>query len=247
MTSANPLGLKLMIVGRRRPGTTLAEHRQHIRHVHGKLVLRYIAAEPQNAPQRYVQHQVVDGTFRAGAPGADPFALNRDFVTQIWVQDFAALARSRETAFYRDHLMGDEDNFVDQATVVFMPVRPRTRQPAAVNAPFKLFGFVQKSPNADAARFQQAWSQAPRFAAAHGHVQNEVLPQPGPAGPATTVDGIDEFWLADEAAAATLLTQWQAWIDEALVRPDLALAAGTFFLIATEAVLHAGPDSHFSN
>ena len=59
------------------------------------------------------------------AGGTDPFVLNRDFVTQVWAPDFAALARGRETAFYRDHLQHDEDNFVDQATVVFMPVRER--------------------------------------------------------------------------------------------------------------------------
>jgi vanillate O-demethylase ferredoxin subunit len=238
VSTPNPFGLKLMIVGRRKPGTTLAQHRQHIRHVHGELVLRYIATEPGHAPQRYVQNQVFDGSFRASTPGTDAFALNRDFVTEIWVQDFAALGRSRETAFYRDHLAGDEDNFVDQATVMFMPVQPRTlRQPPAVSSACKLFGFIQQAPGADSAAFQQAWAKAPAFAQALGHVQNDVLPRPGHAA---TVNGIDEFWLADEAAAYALLPQWQAWVDDALVAPGLALPAGSFSLLATEAVLHAG-------
>src|ERR1700694_5333114 len=72
--------LKLNIIGRRRPGTTLAEHRHHIRHVHGKQVLAYIGTEPEHAPRRYVQNAVVDGLFRATAPGSDALALNRDFV-----------------------------------------------------------------------------------------------------------------------------------------------------------------------
>jgi hypothetical protein len=55
------LALKLMIVGRRRPGTTLAEHRHHIRRVHGELVVQNIAADPANAPRRYVQNPVFDG------------------------------------------------------------------------------------------------------------------------------------------------------------------------------------------
>ena len=49
------LAVKLIIVGRRRPGTTLAEHRHHIRKVHGELVLQNIAADPANA---YLRSQV---------------------------------------------------------------------------------------------------------------------------------------------------------------------------------------------
>jgi EthD domain len=112
--------LKLNIIGRRRPGMTLAEHRHHIRQVHGELVLRYIRAEPDNAPRRYVQNAVFDGHYRGTAPGTDPFALNRDFVTQVWVTDMSALERSRKTEFYNVHLKDDEPRFVDQSTVVFL-------------------------------------------------------------------------------------------------------------------------------
>lgn len=127
------LALKLMIVGRRRPGTTLAEHRHHIRRVHGELVVQNIAADPANAPRRYVQNPVFDGTFRAVTAGAaDPFALNRDFVTQIWFPDLPSLGRARQSAFYLEKVKHDEDNFVDQASVVFMPVRERVISGAAV-------------------------------------------------------------------------------------------------------------------
>lgn len=246
---AYPLGLKLIIVGRRKPGTTLAEHRQHIRHVHGELVLQYIRAEPATAPQRYVQHQVVDGVFRAGPAGSDPFTLQRDFVTQVWMADFAALGRSRETAFYREHLMGDEDNFVDQATVVFMPVRERellgAGSPGAA-AGCKLFFFHQRAEGVDPFAFASAWAAGVdalgAVAGLRRYVQNDVLPRPGPPGaPPSPADAIDEFWLDDEAGARALLAQWQGWVGEALVGTGLASAAGTFALIATETVLHVGP------
>ena len=239
-------GLKLMIVGRRKPGTTLVEHRHHIRHVHGEQVLRYIAVEPEHAPRRYAQHQVFDGVYRATPVATDPFALNRDFVTQIWVDDLAALARSTQTAFYLEHLKGDEDNFVDQATVVFMPSRERELRVRAAPAPasVKLFCFIQKAATAEEAAFRQAWTDAaanlsasPADAAIGRHVQNDVLMRPGvPA----TVDGIDEFWVDDEAGAQALLVQWQAALEHAMFEPGLATREGFFALMATEAVLHAG-------
>lgn len=242
--------LKLIVVGRRKPGTTLAEHRQHIRRVHGEIVLRYIAADPSAAPQRYAQHQVFDGQFRASAPGTDPLALNRDFITQIWFKDMAALTRSRETAFYKEQLMGDEDNFVDQKTVVFMPTRERVLWSRAAGAPqttlpgSKLFFFVQRAPGADAAAFQRVWAQgaaelrnAPLAGRIARHVQNDVLSRPGAASPA---DGIDEFWVDDEASARALLQHWQSWVRTALVQPGLVAEGTPFGLLAQEDLIHAG-------
>ena len=55
---SNPTAVKLMIIGRRNPTTTLVEHRQHIRHVHGEMVLQYIAQDPTIAPRRYAQNAV---------------------------------------------------------------------------------------------------------------------------------------------------------------------------------------------
>ncbi|WP_140635326.1 EthD domain-containing protein [Methylibium rhizosphaerae] len=239
------LALKLMVVGRRRPGTTLAEHRHHIRQVHGKLVVQNIAADPANAPRRYVQNPVFDGTFRAPAPGeADPFALNRDFVTQIWFPDLPALGRARQSAFYLEKVKHDEDNFVDQASVVFMPVRERVMAGAAApaNQRVKLFGFLQRSPGAAPEDFRRAWGTAPwaagGSAGALRYAQNDTLPTPMGSPP---VDGIDEFWFDDEAGARTFLTRWQVWVSEALVRPGLAPEARHFVLLAHEDVIHAGP------
>ncbi|HEY9108641.1 MAG TPA: EthD domain-containing protein, partial [Roseateles sp.] len=219
------LALKLMVVGRRRPGTTLAEHHHHIRQVHGELVLQNIAADPGNAPRRYVQNPVFDGTFRAATGAADPFALTRDFVTLIWFPDLPSMGRARQSAFYLEKVKHDEDNFVDQANVVFMPVRERVICGAAApaNQRVKLFGFLLRAPGAAPDDFRRAWGTAPWAAGSSAslprYVQNDTLPTPMGAPP---VDAIDEFWFDDETGARTFLTRWQAWVSEALVRPGLA-------------------------
>lgn len=233
--------LKLNIVGRRRPGTTLAQHRHHIRHMHGELVLRFIRTDADNAPRRYVQNAVCDGSFRGSAPGSDPLALGRDFVTQIWVDDFAALARSRQTDFYRDHLKDDEDRFVDQSTVVFLPSQERevaSSGPAAAGA-WKLFVLFQRAPGIEAAAFSSTWAHAASqaVAGARRHVQNDVIAPPGAALP---VDAIDEFWFDDEASAHAHLAAWQVVLHERLVEPGLAAAGSLMALIAREEVLHPG-------
>ena len=234
--------LKLNIIGRRRPGMTLAEHRHHIRQVHGELVLRYIRAEPDNAPRRYVQNAVFDGHYRGSAPGTDPFALNRDFVTQVWVTDMSALERSRKTEFYNVHLKDDEPRFVDQSTVVFLPSRERE---VAVNGSvpvgaWKLFTLLQRAPGADPGAFTAAWAQVAnrsRAVAARRHVQNDVLGRPGSTMPA---DAIDEFWFDDEPSARAQLAAWRAVVHEQLVQPGLAVEGSFVGLMAREDVVHAG-------
>jgi vanillate O-demethylase ferredoxin subunit len=233
------LAMKVMIVGRRKPGTTLAEHRHHIRNIHGELVLQNIAADPVNAPRRYVQNAVFDATFRAEA-STDPFATNRDFVTQIWVPDLQTLGRARQSTFYIEKVKGDEDNFVDQASVVFMPVRERAISGVAVSAnhSVKLFGFVKRASTAKAEDFYRAWTSAIWPRGPLRHVQNDTLPTPMGLPP---VDGIDEFWFENEADAHDFLPVWKAWVDDALVRSDLASPGSYFALLAHEDVVHAGP------
>ncbi|HHV7524615.1 MULTISPECIES: EthD domain-containing protein [Burkholderia] len=239
------LALKLMIVGRRRSGTTLAEHRHYIRRVHGELVMQNIAADPVNAPRRYVQNPVFDGTFRtADAGAADPFALNRDFVTQIWFPDPLSMERARQSAFYLEKVKHDEDNFVDQASVIFMPVRERVIGGAAApaNQRVKLFGFLQRSSGAAPDDFRRAWGAAPWAAGDSAGVlryaQNDTLPTPMGS---PLVDGIDEFWFDDEADARIFHLRWEAWVSEELVRPGLVPEARHFVLLAHEDVIHAGP------
>jgi vanillate O-demethylase ferredoxin subunit len=177
--------------------------------------------------------------------------VGRDFVTQVWAADFASLGRGRETAFYREHLKDDEDQFVDQATVVFLPVRERElfsrAQPP--QGAFKLFGLLKRAEGAGPAAFAQAWAEAAAvllaasdFAAAPStllrHVQNEVLGRPGSAPP---LHGIDEFWFADEAAAREWLLMWRQAVHAALVNQGLAAGGVPLVLLAREDVVHAGP------
>ena len=240
------LALKALIVGRRRPGMTLSEHRHHIRQVHGELVLRYIREEPDAAPRRYVQNPVVDGQFRSGAPAGDPLSLGRDFVTQVWFPSIAELGRSRNTPHYKQNIEHDEANFADNATAVFFPSRERQLfdRGAAPNGSWKLFVFVQRVAAAQPAAFVRAWTASGEGlsglaggAAVRRHVQNDVL---GPPGRTTPADGIDEFWLDDEGSARALLASWVARLRETLVRPGLAAEGSIVGLIAREDVVFAG-------
>jgi hypothetical protein len=61
------MSVLLMILGRRRPGQTLADHRQHMRAVHGRLVLEYIAEAPELAPDEAL---MVDASSVIGTPFA---------------------------------------------------------------------------------------------------------------------------------------------------------------------------------
>lgn len=235
------MALKLNIIGQRRPGTTLAEHRKHIRYVHGELVLRYIRTDAENAPRRYVQNPVYDGLYRATASGSDPLALGCDFVTQIWVPDFAALTRSRQTDFYQQHLRGDEDRFVDQSTVIFLPSHEReiASSGAVASGASKLLVLFKRAPEVEPAVFSEAWAKAASGAhvSARRHVQSDVLSPPGSDAPA---DAIDEIWLDNEAAAHSLLGSWQEVLHEHLFRSGLALPGSLTALIVREDVIHAG-------
>jgi EthD domain len=237
--------LKLVIVGRRRAGMTLAQHHHHILNVHGALVAKYIAADPVHAPKRYAQNRVLDGTFRKGAAVGDPFALNRDFVTQIWFDDAAQAMHSVQRPFYLEQLRPDEDRFVDQASVVKLAVREQQLAPPQNGGGnIKLFSFFSKAAAMDSAQFLKTWRECSNALAdsvktrlRYGHVQNEVLNRPGEAAP---VDAIDEFWVADLNAAALLAETLQS----AMVAPLLAAGAiadqSHVTLMAEEAVLFKG-------
>ena len=241
----NHPAFKLMIAGRRRAGTTLAQHCHHILNVHGAMVTKYIAADPVHAPRRYAQNRVVDGSFRRSGPANDPFALNRDFVTQIWFDNPAQAMNSLQQPFYLEHLQPDEDRFVDQASVVKLAVREQqVSMPPNAGGNIKLFSFLTKAASIDSPTFFQAWRASSKALAGsvnsslrYGHVQNEVLDRPGEAAP---VDAIDEFWLADRDAAAALAVALQS----AMVAPLLAAGAIAdethFILMAEEAVLFKG-------
>ncbi len=218
------MSFKILMAGRRRRGQTLAEHRHHMKDIHGRLVLDYIAADPENAPRRYVQNHVFDGIFPGGEGQPEPFALGPDFVTEIWTPDLAALKAGRETEFYKTHLLPDEPRMVDPERVVGIPVNeeivvePDRQAPGRV----KIFLFWHGSVPTTA-----ALRDALRAGAGTVLGHSRCIP----AVP-HSVKGVDIFRLADEAAGLAFAKG---------CRDRLPAEAGNISIaIANEYVLNAG-------
>lgn len=244
---------KMMIVGRRRGGMTTTELHTYMVDVHGAMVVDYIVRQPHAAPQRYVQNHAFDGTFRAGSATGDSFGLSRDFVTQVWFASPAHAKASLETAFYLDQLRPDEDRFVDQASVVQIPVAEHellatqttanTTAPASVHST-KVFVFLKRAPSVTREDFFGACQRMTKplrvgpAAQALGisrWVHNECLSRPGTEA---LIDAIEEIWLDGEAAARSLGAELLGLADYAL--GGLVAPGSTCLLLARERVLHAG-------
>ena len=248
--------LKMMILGRRRGGMTVAQHHRYMTDVHGAMVVGAIAQQPGEMPQRYVHNHVYDATFRApkrSSEGfADPLTIARDFVTQVWFSNPQQARASTEAAFYREQLQPDEDNFVDQSSVVKLPVSEQTLfDNGAANVTSKLFIFHRcKVQTADTTADKTADTTAADLAAATGAhwqtlltghgieriVRNTVMGRPGELH---TVDLIDEVWLSSDAAAAALAQRWQTDLTQTALS-TLCVPGSGFFLLAHERVMFAG-------
>ncbi len=245
MTANTNPAFKLLIAGRRRAGMSLVDHHHHILEQHGKMVLSLIASNPDHAPRRYAQNRVVDGTWRAGGPAGDPFALSRDFVTQVWFDNPAQAIDALSHPLYKANLQPDEDHFVDQATVVKLAVRERVLgQAATVCGPLKLFVFFSKAAAPSSADFASAWQQRGDALAASSaaslfqhYVQNQVMAK---SGETPWVDGVDEFWVADRASAATLAQAVKAMMVTPLLAAGWLAPEADFHLVAEESLLFAG-------
>jgi EthD domain len=219
--------IKLMMLGRRRPGQTLSEHRAHMQDVHGRLVLDYIAADPDNAPRRYVQNHAFDGIYAGGEGQVKAFALGFDFVTEVWFPDLASLKASRETQFYLERLQPDESQMVDTATVIGLPVAEEIIAAPASSGPFiKVFLSWNGTKPAWTAL---AEALGPALECVLGQCRNTpVVPAP--------VEAIDEFWWPGEAEGIAFA---KACRDA--IHARLPAEHGSFTLtIAREFVLHAG-------
>lgn len=235
--------MKLMIVGRRRGGMTANQLHRYMTDVHGATVVRMIGEQPDLTPRRYVQNHVFDDTFRAGAGAADPFALGRDFVTQVWFDHPAQAKASLEAPFYVRDLKPDEDRFVDQASVVKLPVTEESLHgDVQAHGRSKLFVFHRSAQGvANDALAQATRAQWAALLAAPGHgvervVRNKALSRPD--APAS-VDFADEAWLTSDAAAVALGEQWQALLD-APALTGMQEPRSAFMLLARERVLFAG-------
>ena len=236
---------KMMIVGRRRGGMTTAELHAYMVDAHGAMVVKYIDEQPDAAPQRYVQNHVFDSAYRAPAEAGNTFVLNRDFVTQVWFDSPAQAKASLETTFYLSQLRPDEDRFVDQSSVVQLPVVEHELLTTndAVHS-IKVFAIFKRAPATTRDDFLAACQRmtlplrAGSAAKTRGigrWVHNECLSRPGMDAP---VDAIEEVWLHSEAAARSLGTELLGLAEKALA--GLAAPGSACLLLARERVLYAG-------
>lgn len=219
--------IKVMMLGRRRPGQTLAENRSHMKDVHGRLVLDYMAADADNAPRRYVQNHAFDGIYAGGKGQVKVFALGLDFVTEVWFPDLPTLKASRETQFYLERLQPDEPRMVDTATVIGLPVMEEIIvAPASRDHLIKVFLTWHGTKPTVAA-----------LADALGASLDGVLGQcrNTPAVPAQ-IEAIDEFWWPGEAEGIAFAEACRDAIHARLPNEH----ANFTLTIAREFVLHAG-------
>lgn len=235
--------IKLMIVGRRRGGMTLRQCHSYMREVHGAAVVRFIGEQPHLAPRRYIQNHVLDGCFRVPEPEVDTFSAARDFVTQVWFDDPAQAAAAMSAPFYHETLQPDEDRFVDQSSVVKLPVAEReVLGQGGRDGASKVFVMLRAARGVTtddlAAASAAVWRRlleknAPGIEVV---VRNEVLTRPG--APAATVDLVDEIWLSNDEAARRLGESWIALADQELA--SLLAPGSIVVLMARQHVLFVG-------
>jgi hypothetical protein len=147
--------IKLLIFGHRRPGISRAEGCRHLARVHGPMV--YDPPVDAGAmPARYAQNHACDGL--PARPG-DRWLSDRDFVTEVWFEDFPSLIASTSTPYYRQHLQPDEENFVDQATVLKAVVREGEIRGVVPATAWRLFLFLSAAEGQDADTFARDAAQ----------------------------------------------------------------------------------------
>jgi vanillate O-demethylase ferredoxin subunit len=236
--------IKLMIVGRRRGGMTLRQCHSYMRDVHAAAVLRFIGEQPHLAPRRYIQNHVFDGCFGGPDDGADIFAGARDFVTQVWFDDPAQAAAAMSAPFYRETLQPDEDRFVDQASVVKLPVVEReVFGRGGRDGAGKVFVMLRAAPGVMpddlAVASAPVWRRLLEEAdlGIECVVRNQVLARHGV--PAPSVDLADEVWLPDDDAARSVGERWLALAAGQELGSMLA-PGSVVVLMARQHVLFAG-------
>ncbi|AJQ95695.1 EthD domain-containing protein [Gynuella sunshinyii] len=227
---------KTMITGRRRPAQTLVAHRRHMKDVHAPLVLDYRNHDPEYAPLRYVQNHVFDGCFAAGAPAQNPLALHRDFLTEIYFRDGQTAKESRQRPYYFAQLQDDEDNMVDQTSVVGLTAIEEqifTSEQAA-DCRTKIFILMRQPESVAAEHFHAVLEEQINsvMAGATQHMRNRVMTGP--------VNRVDAFWVADDAQAYALVEAIQQHILIPMTNDHLITQNDAMVLLAHEYVLYPG-------
>lgn len=230
------MSVKLIICGRRRSDQTLAAHRNHMRDVHGRLVLDYIAADPENAPRRYVQNHVFDATCADGDPASSILALGVDFVTEVTFPSLEAAQASQRTPFYKERLQPDEANMTDVTRVLGGPFRQtKAAGPDDVTVHSKVFALIGAPPEGNRDALCTALSEASSSLTPSWIKRcSDVALIPGP------IHVVESFWFAEQATAQIFAATYFAEVIKPLRRQGLASSAMSAIALATEYVLHAG-------
>jgi vanillate O-demethylase ferredoxin subunit len=234
--------IKIMIAGRRRGGMTQAELFDYMLGQHGAMVVEHIRRDPARSPLRYVQNHVIDGIYRVPGAAPNPFALNRDFVTQVWFDSPAAAGAALASDAYKQEMQPDEDNFVDQSSVVKFPVvEHEVAGDPATRVEYKALLFLKRAPGVAADRFATAAQALARDAATLPQlarlVRCDAVHRPGEDGP---IDCVLETWLPTRAEALTTLAALRECAFARLVPDALTTAASLVAVAAREHVLFAG-------
>ena len=231
--------IKMVITGRRRPGMTLAQLHRYMLEVHGPMVVGHIQRDAGAVPQRYVQNHAFDSFYIAQA-NPTPLSLNRDFVTQVWFDDMPQAMAALQQPFYLTQLQPDEDNFVDQSSVVKLPVLEKlVSGPSECSANFKALLMIKRPAASTLEQFHKEWGTLSNHLSqsltqsASGlvkHVQCTVLHRPTEEA---CIDGINECWFSSKEQAVlglehmrqTLSQQTPAGIDCTMIGNMIGIAA----------------------
>jgi hypothetical protein len=236
------MSVLLMIMGRRRPGQSLADHRQHMQFVHGQLVLDYIAQAPEQAPRHYVQNHAYDGIFAAGDPAVDLLARGYDFMTEIGFETMAQVGASMQTPYYREKLIPDEALMVDPPRGFGTPfaMHEISAAPEAEQAPeteralaIKVFGVFAATNDQQALREGLAHHVKQSGLAEQARLRRQHALVPA------KLDTVDTFWLPDAAAANRLATSYKAEVIDPMIAAGAIAANGAALILAREINMHA--------
>lgn len=229
------MSVKILMIGRRRPGQSLSEHRRHMKDRHGVEVVNFIRSEPTSAPIRYVQNHVFDSSFGSGPIATDPLAHGLDFVTEIGFDTAETAQASRQTAFYRQRLQPDEAVMVDQANVLGPLARELDQHTSAIApaCPIKVFALLRAA-DGERPALEAAWPALSRALPLQGRQVRNAILTPAP------LDGVDEFWLPDAEAAQAFVEIYRRQVLAPLHERGLLHRNGCPLLIAREYVLYAG-------
>ena len=214
--------IKMTILAPRRADLTHLEFRTYVTQVHGPLV--------KSVPE--VARGILHYHYNFPVPSArdeafgHPIATHLDIVTEGWFASRAAQLRNMAEPRYMEIIRPDEHKFAGQGALFHymheIEITPGLATPA------KIFYFRRRRPDLNRAEFQSRWRRAMTEIVAESaiwptavsrYVQNHAFAEADHHNGEATYDVIDELFLPDHAALASLAG------DPALISPVRALEA----------------------